>query len=85
VIRKVYKLDPELGPDVPMEARETRGQIVYHCSPAHFTEEAVINLTLVEQKLLEGGHWFQLWGGEIVSMESPDIPPADPGQESDAA
>ncbi len=85
MIRKVYTLDPTLGPDVPMEARETRGQIVYHCSPYHFTEAAVMNLTLVEQKLLDGGHWFQLWNGEIVSMASPEIPPAPPGQDSDAA
>ena len=78
MLRKVYVLDPELGRDVPIVARETRGQIVYHCSPYHFTEEAVMNLTLVEQKLLDGAHWFQLWDGEIVSIASPELREGEP-------
>ncbi|WP_267970408.1 hypothetical protein [Streptacidiphilus albus] len=37
-----------------------------------------MNLTLVEQKLLDGAHWFQLWDGEIVSIASPELREDEP-------
>jgi hypothetical protein len=68
------ELDPELPPDVPLEARESRGLIRLAVNPRDFSDEAVQGFNAFTTQVLAGGTWFQLWKGEIVSMDSPEDP-----------
>lgn len=62
----------QLTDETPLIFTETRGAIVYYCLPGPFTPEGVEALNVVAAQMLSGKQWFQLWGGEIVSMESPE-------------
>jgi hypothetical protein len=70
LLKVLYILDPAVGPDVPVEIRETAGQLMFHCSPARFTEDTCMALTMAHQAMLDGGHWFQLWDGAVVGINS---------------
>ena len=62
----------DLPDDTPVIVEERRGQVLKLCSRRHFTPEAVAALNSAAEATLEGGQWFQLWKGEIVSMASPE-------------
>lgn len=61
----------DLPPDAPVQIREARGTVHYDLSRGLFLPEGVAALNSATTLLLEGGQWFQLWKGEIVSMYSP--------------
>jgi len=67
-----YKLDDQLDAETPMVVRESRGDVDVSLSPEVFSPEACAALNATAETFLAGGHWFQLWRGEIVSMESPE-------------
>lgn len=58
----------------PILCMENRGSVVYYCCPGPFTAEGVQALNVSVEKLLDGGQWFQLWGGEVVSINTPETP-----------
>lgn len=61
----------DLDEDCPVEVRERRGRVTYRLANGLFLPEGVAALNCAARKLLAGGQWFQLWKGEIVSMNSP--------------
>lgn len=72
MLRVTYTLSPRLDPEQPVVVRESRGDIQVELSPTIFSPEACAALNAVGSQILAGGQWFQLWRGEIVSMESPE-------------
>lgn len=61
----------DLHPDFPVEVRERRGSVTYRLSSSLFLPAGVAALNCAASGVLAGGQWFQLWKGEIVSMNSP--------------
>ncbi|MFD8200609.1 hypothetical protein [Streptomyces sp. NPDC059701] len=51
--------------------REDRGVVDVHIDPALNTEEFAAAMNPGVQQLLDGGQWFQLYNGEIVTIEPP--------------
>lgn len=62
----------ELTETDPVCVTERRGHVTFHCLPGPFTAEGVEALTAAAKKVLAGGQWFQLWQGDIISMDSPE-------------
>lgn len=62
------KVDPRKG----IEIRESCGLVKIHVSRRATADRLVraLNPALVE--FLAGGQWFQLWQGEIVTIDSPE-------------
>lgn len=69
-----YELDSTLNAEGPVVLKESRGRVEVGLSPEIFSAEACAALNAVHGELIAGGQWFQLWRGEIVSMESPEDP-----------
>lgn len=67
-----YRLSP-LSPAPLVEIRERRGSVVLYVSPTATVDEFVQALNPSIEEFLAGGQWFQLWQGEIVTMESPEF------------
>lgn len=74
MLRAVYELADLEDQDVAIEVKESRGLVRFLLSSAHYTQAQADQLSVVAAQLLAGGQWFQLWRGEIVSMESPEDP-----------
>lgn len=68
MIRITYEL-ADLGREVPLMARESRGEIRIKASREHFTPAGIAALNVLAEEILAGGHWVQLWNGETVSMD----------------
>lgn len=62
-----------LRPAPLVEIREHKGHVALHVSPTAKVEEIVQALNPSIEEFLAGGQWFQVWHGEIVTMESPGI------------
>lgn len=60
-----------LNPSPVVHIREYKGEVVLHVSPDASVEEFVQTLNPSIEEFLAGGQWFQLWRGEIVTMDSP--------------
>lgn len=56
----------------PVDIREDRGYVALHVSPTATLDQILVSLNPSIEKFLAGGQWFQLWNGEIVTMDSPD-------------
>lgn len=69
-----YVLNDELDGTEPVRIKEQRGTVLVELSPTEFSEAGVAALNAASEVLLAGGQWFQIWRGEIVSMESPEDP-----------
>ncbi|MWA08844.1 hypothetical protein [Streptomyces sp. BA2] len=61
-----------LRPAPLLEIRELRGLVALHISPTATVERFVQVLNPAIEEFLAGGCWFQLWRGEIVTMDSPE-------------
>lgn len=72
MLRAEYVLNDDLDVDEPVVVKETRGAVLVELSPTEFSPAACAALNAVSKQLLAGGQWFQIWHGEIVSMESPE-------------
>jgi hypothetical protein len=72
LLRTEYVLNDDLDVEQPVVVKESRGVVVVELSPSEFSPAAVAALNVVSKQLLAGGGWFQVWHGEIVSMESPE-------------
>lgn len=59
-----------LPDDRDFDVREDRGRIEIKVGN-HLTPEQIISgLNQVSQSILAGGHWFQEWKGDIITMDS---------------
>lgn len=68
-VRYVYGEDR--NPTEPVAVKETRGSIQFELYRGLFLPEGIAALNSATRAILDGGQWFQLWRGEIVSMASP--------------
>ncbi|MET9222432.1 hypothetical protein ABZX65_27210 [Streptomyces sp. NPDC003300] len=66
-----YVID-DLDPEMPVEVAERRGDVVYRLARGLFVPEGVAALNSATAAMLAGGQWFQLWRGDIISMNSPE-------------
>ncbi|MER5843272.1 hypothetical protein ABT099_23830 [Streptomyces prasinus] len=66
-----YEADPEVDPLACVHIRERRGMVRFHVSPDVRAEDLTRAVNPALRALLAGGQWFQLWQGEIVTMEGP--------------
>ena len=64
-----YVADPKVDLRACVQIREDRGEVRLHVNPKVPTEMLVHFLNPAVAKLLSGGQWFQLWQGEIVTMD----------------
>lgn len=69
-VRYVY--DDTRTFEQPVSVRECRGSITYGLYRGLYLPEGVAALNASTHLILDGGQWFQLWKGEIVSMYSPE-------------
>lgn len=74
MLRANYVLNEDLDGDEPVVIKEQRGAVTVELSPTEFSPAGVAALNAASEVLLAGGQWFQVWHGEIVSMESPENP-----------
>jgi hypothetical protein len=63
----------DLPEDAPIRVQEGRGWINYELSRGLFVPEGVAALNSATSMVLAGGQWFQLWRGDVVSFDSPDL------------
>ena len=54
-----------------VELREHKGLVTLYVSPTATIDEIAPILNTSIEELLAGGQWFQLWRGEIVTIDSP--------------
>lgn len=73
MLQVTYEL-ADLGHGMPVEVRETRGAIRVRIDRHATLEELIAALNPVIGELLAGGQWFQVWKGEIVTVDSPQDP-----------
>jgi len=71
VITVEYLLvDPsDLPDDADFDVIEDRGQIVIKIGRHLTADQIVSGLNEVSAAILAGGHWFQEWKGDIISVE----------------
>ncbi|MEU0393880.1 hypothetical protein ABZ208_14055 [Streptomyces sp. NPDC006208] len=78
MLRVTYRLVDDLGPGEVVEIRERRGVVEIRICRTATLQQVVDTLNEVCEELLAGGQWFQLWKGEIVTLDSP-MDPRDGG------
>jgi len=54
-----------------VEILETRGLVTFHIARSASAPVFALALTRALECFLAGGQWFQLWEGEIITMDSP--------------
>ena len=67
-----YVTDPDVDWRTCVQIRECGGIVRLHVCPDASAEHFVRALNPSIERLLAGGQWFQLWQGEIVTMDSPE-------------
>jgi hypothetical protein len=58
--------------EAPVDIREHKGHVALHVHPLTSTGMFIGVLNRSIEEFLAGGQWFQLWHGEIVTMDSPE-------------
>ncbi|MGW5431839.1 hypothetical protein ACWET9_32270 [Streptomyces sp. NPDC004059] len=64
-----YEADPTVPLSSCVQIREDRGIVRLHVNPTVPAEFLVRVLNPAIEQFLAGGQWFQLWEGEIVTMD----------------
>lgn len=67
-----YEPDPSVTSLQGVQIRERRGMVRLHIYPDLTAEELATAVNKPIELFLAGKQWFQLWQGEIVTMDSPD-------------
>lgn len=67
-----YEADPKVTLGSCVQIVEDCGVVRLHVSPIAPAELLILFLNPAIERFLAGGQWFQLWDGEIVTMESPE-------------
>lgn len=70
-LRCTFELS-RLRPAPLLDIREDKGLVALHICPAATVEQFVNAINPANAEFLAGGCWFQLWRGEIVTMDSPE-------------
>jgi hypothetical protein len=66
----VFEVSP-FQPAPYIDIREHKGRVVLYVSPTATIDRIAPLLNTSIEEFLAGGQWFQLWHGEIVTMDSP--------------
>ncbi|CUW31708.1 MULTISPECIES: hypothetical protein [Streptomyces] len=66
-----YEADSNVDRKQAVQIREHRGVVRLHICPDLTSEELALAVNKPIELFLAGGQWFQLWQGEIVTMEEP--------------
>lgn len=69
-LRVVYVTDDDLASGEFVEIREGKGLVRLHVATKATAEEFAQAMNPAVAKFLAGGQWFQLWAGEIITMET---------------
>jgi hypothetical protein len=72
VLSITYEL-ADLPEDAPVVVKEGRGRLKYELSRGLFVPEHAAALQAATCMVIAGGQWFQLWKGDVVSFNSPDL------------
>lgn len=67
-----YEPDPDVSRLQGVQIRELCGVVRLHICPDLTTDELAAAVNKPIELFLAGKQWFQLWQGEIVTMDSPD-------------
>jgi hypothetical protein len=67
-----YEPDPSVSHALGVQIRELRGEVRMHICPDLTAEELAAAVNKPIELFLAGKQWFQLWQGEIVTMDSPE-------------
>lgn len=67
-----YQADPRIDRRKCVEVRESRGLVVVHIASSATAADFVNAINPSTERFLAGGQWFQLWQGEIITMETPE-------------
>jgi hypothetical protein len=66
-----YEADPDVDRLACVQIREHKGVVRLHVCPDVPAEDLVRALNPAIEHFLRGGQWFQVWEGEIVTMDEP--------------
>lgn len=66
-----YVTDPDVDWRTCIQVRESEGCVRVHVCPDASVDRFANVINLSTERFLAGGQWFQLWEGEIVTMDSP--------------
>lgn len=66
-----YEADDIVDRMKVVEIRETRGLVTFHIARSASAPVFTLALTRALERFLAGGQWFQLWEGEIITMDTP--------------
>lgn len=69
-LRVTFELS-QLRPAPLVDIRERKGLVTLHVSPRATAEQFAQALNPSIEQFLDAGQWFQLWNGEIITMDSP--------------
>ncbi|MDX3027880.1 hypothetical protein [Streptomyces scabiei] len=67
-----YQADHQIDLRKCVEVRESCGLVVVHVAGLATAEQFVDAMNPATERFLAGGQWFQLWQGEIITMDSPE-------------
>lgn len=70
-LRVKYEVDDLVGEKKVLEVREMRGLVRVHVSRTADPVKFAGVLNPASEMFLAGGQWFQLWEGEIITIDSP--------------
>jgi hypothetical protein len=66
-----YVIDDNLDRRKVIEMRESRGLVQIHIASSATLDDFIRAMNPAAADFLAGGQWFQLWEGEIITMDSP--------------
>ncbi|GAB2718533.1 hypothetical protein [Streptomyces bullii] len=66
-----YVIDPKVDLRACVQVRERRGEVRVHVCPDASADDFARALNPATERFLAGGQWFQLWQGEIITMDTP--------------
>jgi hypothetical protein len=67
-----YQADDQIDLRRCVEVRESCGLVVVHVASLATADQFVDAMNPATEQFLAGGQWFQLWQGEIITMDSPE-------------
>ena len=67
-----YQADDQIDLRKCVEVRESCGLVVVHVASEAKADQFVGAMNPATERFLAGGQWFQLWQGEIITMDSPE-------------
>jgi hypothetical protein len=67
-----YEVDDQIDLRKCVEIRERRGLVAVHVASAATADDFVRAMNPATERFLAGGQWFQLWQGEIITMDPPE-------------